>query len=59
MMHFPDRYLYLVLNDPAEQYFGNTRLQYRSNNMDYLDFINCVKGISACDDILMNKHPEW
>ena len=45
--------------DPAERYFGNSRLQYNGNKMDYLEFINCSKAIAACDDILINKHPEW
>ncbi len=60
-IYFPEKPFYSVLNgtDMAERFFGNTRIQYRGNDMSYLDFTNAARSIAACDDILTNKHPEW
>ena len=58
---FPSKPLYLVLNgtDPLERFFGNARLSNRGNNTDALGLINIARSLSACDDLLINKHPEW
>ena len=58
---FPDSPLYFVLDgtDPLERFFGNCRMQYKSKGMNTLEMIDLSRGISSCDNILMNVHPEW
>ena len=58
---FPESPLYFVLDgtDPLERFFGNCRMQHKRKGMNCLEMIDLSRSILACDNILVNEHPEW
>ena len=34
-------------------------MQYKSKGMNCLEMIDLSRNILACDNILVNEHPEW
>ena len=59
--YFPDERLYLVKNDtdPLESFFGVVRAKNKNSNMDSMVFIHCASALSQCDNLIVNKYPEW
>ena len=60
-VYFPTIPLYLVINgtDPLDRLFGNIRMANNCNNMDTMGLVNTAQAMAACDNLVVNKHPEW